>query len=210
MSRSGLPVSIEHPRNLRERLKEGVRQELRAAALELFARDGYAATSVDDIARAAGVSRSTFFRYFGSKEALLLREGDESTATYLELLARRPKGEDRIEALEESFIEFVELVRSDERREEAVVMTAIIESEPSLHASQAASRVRYREEIARVLAERGGRSEPDIEDALASAILSQLAEFVTARFTSSDDDSTASDLIRSHFASLRRLVTGEA
>ncbi|MFD5224709.1 TetR/AcrR family transcriptional regulator [Microbacterium sp. NPDC058342] len=39
-----------------------------AAALELFARQGFEATSVEQIAKAAGVSRSTFFRQFGGKE----------------------------------------------------------------------------------------------------------------------------------------------
>lgn len=39
-----------------------------AAALELFAKQGYESTSVEQIAKAAGVSRSTFFRQFGGKE----------------------------------------------------------------------------------------------------------------------------------------------
>ncbi len=44
------------------------RIRLQLAALELFARDGYDATTVDDIAAKAGISRRTFFRYFRSKE----------------------------------------------------------------------------------------------------------------------------------------------
>jgi AcrR family transcriptional regulator len=206
LNRFSPSVSVR-PRNLRERQKEGIRQELRAAALELFARDGYAATSVDDIVREASLSRSTFFRYFGSKEALLLREAEESTNRYLEILAGRPAHEDRLKALEESLIEFAEELRSDERREESMLTTAIIESDASLRASQEVLRARYREEVARVLAERGYRPEPDIEDVLASAILSQLIELMTERWTSSDDASPARELIRSQFASLRGLVT---
>jgi AcrR family transcriptional regulator len=41
-------------------------------ALDLFDRDGYDGTTVARIAAAAGVSEMTFFRHFGSKEALLL------------------------------------------------------------------------------------------------------------------------------------------
>lgn len=44
------------------------RARLQLAALELFARDGYEATTVDDIASKAETSRRTFFRYFPSKE----------------------------------------------------------------------------------------------------------------------------------------------
>ena len=45
-----------------------MRRELVAAAVHLFASQGYDDTTVDDIAAAAGVGRRTFFRYFRSKE----------------------------------------------------------------------------------------------------------------------------------------------
>ncbi|MFV8165939.1 TetR/AcrR family transcriptional regulator [Mycobacterium sp. 134] len=60
------------------------RERLVSAAFELFEERGYEATSVDDIAARAGVGRTTAFRQFGSKEALifpdheaLLRRADE-------------------------------------------------------------------------------------------------------------------------------------
>lgn len=45
-----------------------------AAALELFATQGFDATSVEQIAKAAGVSRSTFFRQFGGKEDVVFTD----------------------------------------------------------------------------------------------------------------------------------------
>jgi len=50
------------------------REAVVAAAIELFAERGYDATSVDQIARAAGVSRSTFFRQFGGKEDVVFAD----------------------------------------------------------------------------------------------------------------------------------------
>ena len=52
------------------------RTAIQAAAFRLFDEVGYDATSVDDIAAAAGVSRSTFFRLFGSKEAVIFPDHD--------------------------------------------------------------------------------------------------------------------------------------
>src|SRR6476646_6412771 len=52
------------------------RRRIRAAAEELFLTNGYVATSVDAIAKAAGVSRQTVFTAFGSKAALLSELGD--------------------------------------------------------------------------------------------------------------------------------------
>ncbi|WP_236789998.1 TetR/AcrR family transcriptional regulator [Amycolatopsis sp. GM8] len=56
---------------LRERKKLEAWRTLRTEAYRLFARHGYEAVSVEDIAAAANMSRSTFFNYFTSKDAVL-------------------------------------------------------------------------------------------------------------------------------------------
>lgn len=61
-----------------ERRKDARPQELMAAALDLFVERGFAATRLDDVARAAGVSKGTLYLYFCSKEELfkaVVREG---------------------------------------------------------------------------------------------------------------------------------------
>lgn len=52
------------------------REEIADVAFRLFAIHGYEATAVEDIAAEAGVSRSTFFRSFGSKEAVISPDHD--------------------------------------------------------------------------------------------------------------------------------------
>lgn len=64
--------SPKQPLPLRERNKQKVTQRIITAAVELFKTQGYAQTTIDDIAAEADVSRRTLFNYFPSKEALLL------------------------------------------------------------------------------------------------------------------------------------------
>ncbi|MET1039241.1 MAG: TetR/AcrR family transcriptional regulator [Aeromicrobium sp.] len=52
------------------------RERIADAAFHLFATQGYEATSVDDIASAAGVGRTTFFRHYGSKESVIFPDHD--------------------------------------------------------------------------------------------------------------------------------------
>jgi AcrR family transcriptional regulator len=59
---------------LRERKKAKTRAAIQVHALRLFAAQGYAATTVDQIAEAAEVSPSTFFRYFPTKEDVVLHD----------------------------------------------------------------------------------------------------------------------------------------
>ncbi|GAB4244384.1 MAG: TetR family transcriptional regulator [Acidobacteriota bacterium] len=56
---------------LQARKRNFVRQEIWNAAIKLFAEKGFDATTVDDIAQAAGLSRRSFFRYFASKDDLV-------------------------------------------------------------------------------------------------------------------------------------------
>ncbi|TQL44938.1 TetR family transcriptional regulator [Homoserinimonas aerilata] len=57
--------------NLRTAQKEQTRQRLLDTALELFESQGYAATTIDDIATAAGTTRVTFYAHFPSRRAVM-------------------------------------------------------------------------------------------------------------------------------------------
>lgn len=68
------------------RPKVSSREVLAEAACELFLERGYEATSIADITRRAGVSRSSFFNYFGSKSDLLWARFDERIAMLVAFL----------------------------------------------------------------------------------------------------------------------------
>ncbi len=88
---------------LRERKKARTRASLREHALRLFREQGYQATTVEQIAAAAEVSPSTFFRYFPTKEDVVLQ--DDMDIRMLEALARQPRELAPIAAVREAMRE---------------------------------------------------------------------------------------------------------
>jgi len=82
-----LGAGPDRPCGLRERKKARTRASLREHALRLFGEQGYQATTVEQIAAAAEVSPSTFFRYFPTKEDLVLQ--DDMDTRMIEALARQ-------------------------------------------------------------------------------------------------------------------------
>ncbi|MCK9923969.1 TetR/AcrR family transcriptional regulator [Frankia sp. AgPm24] len=62
------------------------REAIMRAAFDVFARQGYAATSLDDIASATPVSRQTVYNHFGDKEKLFLAVVDEQISSNLDAL----------------------------------------------------------------------------------------------------------------------------
>jgi AcrR family transcriptional regulator len=74
----------------RQRKKNATRDRIRASALRLFGEQGYDATTVEQIAAAAGVSHMTFFRYFPAKEDVAL--SDSYDPLLVGLLEQTPAG----------------------------------------------------------------------------------------------------------------------
>jgi AcrR family transcriptional regulator len=124
---------LEGPRSfdLRERKRTRTRHMIQSEALRLFAERGYAQTTVDEIADAAAISPRTFFRYFPSKEDVVL--WDEYDPLALELVEARPGDEPLAETLREVIRETLAgLYRRDPERLLARVRLAL--SVPDLRA----------------------------------------------------------------------------
>jgi AcrR family transcriptional regulator len=90
---------VDAASGLRERKKMRTREALIDAALDLFERKGFEATTVEDIAAAADVSPRTFFRYFESKLDLIMARSGTKHSSLGPLIAARPPGEALLDAV---------------------------------------------------------------------------------------------------------------
>jgi AcrR family transcriptional regulator len=78
---------------LREATRRAVRAQIAAAAVELFAEQGFEQTTVDQIATAVGMSQRSVFRYFATKEDMVVGELIEEGHRALDALVARPSDE---------------------------------------------------------------------------------------------------------------------
>lgn len=85
--------------SLRDRKRARTRAALIEAAIELFERDGYEATTVASIAAAADIGTRTFFGYFASKEALLFPRAENRIHAAVDAIRNHAPGEGPAEVL---------------------------------------------------------------------------------------------------------------
>ncbi|MET1037659.1 MAG: TetR family transcriptional regulator [Aeromicrobium sp.] len=118
---------------LRDHARGAIRDEVAKHAWTLFAEHGYEATTVDQIAEAAGMSRRTFFRYFAGKDELVLERLVESGQTMAETLRSRPADEDAWTALRAAFQVAVDL--QETHADKARPLQVMLREEPALRAT---------------------------------------------------------------------------
>jgi AcrR family transcriptional regulator len=161
----------EPPVGLREQRKARTRRAIQEHALRLFLAKGYEATTVDEIASAAGVSHMTFFRYFPTKEAVV--ETDDYDASLALYLRDRPAGEEPLAALHRALhAALTDIYAAD--REAILVRTRLVLDTPALRARQWRNVASTERLFARALAERAGEEVAFEHRVLGAATLAAL------------------------------------
>ncbi|MFJ3949508.1 TetR family transcriptional regulator [Streptomyces sp. Je 1-4] len=159
---------------LRERKKIQTRQAIRRAAYRLFEEQGYDATPIDQIAEAADVSPSTVFRYFPTKEDIVLT--DEYDTALEAGLRARPADEPMVESMRRVTVEALREIAAADRGE-LVQRIRLIREVPAIRGRTAENTARDAALISAVLAERTGRPADDLElRVISAAILAALQE----------------------------------
>jgi AcrR family transcriptional regulator len=146
---------------LRERKKLRTRRALADAALRLFAEKGFDATTIDELADQAEVSKSTFFRFFAAKEAVAIEAEVELWAAYLAALAECPFAGTVLAGLHDTLAAAV--IGLDPSWDERFLATRrLIAGEPALLAYVQHYRATVQGQVADLLAARLGLDAGDL------------------------------------------------
>ncbi|MGT2426121.1 TetR/AcrR family transcriptional regulator [Amnibacterium kyonggiense] len=132
--------------------------ELVEVAQELFVSQGYESTTVDAIAKAAGMSKRSFFRYFGSKEELVLGKYELMGEQMATALQERPDDEPVWTSLRRMFDQSVEYTSDESHAATMNEMDRIVSSTPALTAGQLGRLDQIQERIAEIVRERAERN----------------------------------------------------
>jgi AcrR family transcriptional regulator len=98
---------------LREKKKIEIRREISRIGIELFLKNGFEATTVDDIVGPLGIAKRTFFRYFDSKEDVVFAWYEELTSELVSTLKSRPAEETPLKAVCETMLSLLQYYDSD-------------------------------------------------------------------------------------------------
>jgi len=122
--------------------RRAAQQEIETVALALFLERGYAETTVDDVAAAAGVSRRTVFRYFETKEDLVLASMQEAGGRLAQAIRDLPASVTAWDAITQTLLAFADELEGDAHgrpRGRLLLKT------PALHAALSHKHLQWRE-----------------------------------------------------------------
>ncbi|HEY0537387.1 MAG TPA: TetR family transcriptional regulator [Actinoallomurus sp.] len=183
MSTPPLERPLDQKLSLRERKKLKTRRAIQEHALRLFRERGYDATTVEQIAEAAEVSPSTFFRYYPTKEDTVL--SDEYDSLIVESLRAQPPELSPAAAARNTLREIVGAMLADDR-ERLLDRTRLLLAVSALRARQWDQMRESQDLLVDVLAERLGRPAADLK--IRSFVAAILAVWETAIMAWVGDD----------------------
>ena len=155
-SKISKPKSSVAVTGLRARKRQQTRERLTRAAMALFLERGFEATTLDDIAAAADVSRRSFFHYFASKEDVVFAWQEEFTVALMAAVAARPASESMLTAAENA----ISAVARQVDAKDAIAMSCLKRDNPALRARDQVKYEKLEQTLAEALGKRaGGKAE---------------------------------------------------
>ncbi|MCW2958299.1 MAG: mycofactocin system transcriptional regulator [Solirubrobacterales bacterium] len=168
--------------------------EVERVALELFARDGFETTTMDDIATALGLGRRTLFRYFPSKNDIVWGNFDQVLDRLRGLLAATPDEVPLRRALAEAIVESNHY-EPDQLHELRIRMT-LITSTPALQAHSMLRYAAWRRVIADFVAGRRGEQADDLVPLTMGHVCLGTSMAAFSKWVASPGDDLDANLVR--------------
>ena len=191
------------PVNRRERKKLETRAALEAAALRLFAEQGYDATTVEEIADAADVAVRTFFRYFSSKQDVLFGDvARDITGRLSAALAARPAHEPAVVAVGAA-LDAMEL-DNDEQRRQVLDRMRLMDKAPELGGTYHLLFQELHDVIAGFVADRAGAAPRDLYPQLVAAAATSAVKATLTVFEAHPDGEPISVVRLKAYAALTK------
>lgn len=184
---------------LRTRKKRDTARRIESAALDLFERDGFAATTVDAIAASADIAPRTFFHYFPTKEDVVLADYADRLDRVLGQLRDRPADEPAWRAVAASF----RAVAEDYERERRLIERRfrIAAETPSVDGRSLHLQASWEQELADVVA---GRDVPAPTARLLAAAAVAAMRAALQDWLRRDTRARLPDVVQAHFDHLGR------
>ncbi len=170
---------------LRERKKAQTRASVQSIALDLFSKQGYDATTVEQIITVAQISESTFFRYFPTKEDLVIT--DEFDPLMIESFRSQPPELAVLEALRRSMQSTFGNLSAGQNAEQSERIELVL-AVPALRAAAIAQFSDTMTLLSEAIAERIGRSPDDFQIRVTAGAIVGAAMAITSAMA---DDPTA-------------------
>ena len=144
--------SVRKPaEGLRERKRRETRDRITQAAMALFLAQGFDATTVDEIATDANVSKRSFFDYFPTKEDVVAAWQDAFGDTLVAAVTARPAGEPLVTVVEEAMKSTIATALADPQ---SFAIGQLIHDTPALRARDQLKYAKLEEQLGEVLAAR--------------------------------------------------------
>jgi AcrR family transcriptional regulator len=185
---------------LAARKKQRTRQLLAEAAAELFYERGYDATTIDDIAAAVDVSPRTFYRYFPTKEDLVVAIGETSIESFLAALGARPPEESLLVAVRAAVDEALAPRWVDTSRVRSFM--ALIRDTPAFRARWVEEAYDSRYRLAAVIAGRTDGDPAGLRNLLIGGAISMAINTGVQCWADQDTDSGPCDFVHRALAEL--------
>lgn len=185
---------------LRERKKRRTRRAIQHHALRLFAEQGYERTTVEQIAAAAEVSPSTFFRYYPTKEDVVLT--DDYDPLFYQAVLDRPADEKPLEAVHNAMLALMPQMVA-EAAEDTRERLRLVLSVPAVRGRVIQGTAETVDLIATALAKRAGRTDRSYTDEAVAAAYIGIAAVVVLRWAESDGAVDPAELLERGVAALR-------